>query len=262
MIVEDQEMTQHSTTSFCEDDSDFYDPEYYLNLEWRYLSGAIRSRNQNILASIGPVEGKKCLDVGCGGGFFVNELAKRGANASGVDYAAAGVRFANKRYPHLDVRQVSAYELAKEYGSESFDLVTLLDVIEHMSDHERLIDNIHQVLKKGGRLVVSTDVDDGIWETRPWNRLLPALGRFSADSRAARLIFKVERQRPKDRNYNDSHINHISVENLQALLERKGFRVVSHRIYPMVGAPLRDYFLGMLPPAWRGDHQCVCAEKV
>jgi SAM-dependent methyltransferase len=255
-------MTQLKTTSFREDDSDFYDQEYFLNLEWRYLSGAIRSRNENILASIGPVEGKKSLDVGCGGGFFVNELAKRGAKASGVDYAAAGVNFAHNRYPHLDVRQGSAYQLSKDYERESFDLVTLLDVIEHMLDHEKLIDNVNYILKKGGRFVVSTDVDDGVWQTKPWSWLLPALGHFSADSRAARLIFKVEGQRPNRRKYNDSHINHISVENLQALLERKGFRVISHRIYPMVGAPLREFLLGMLPPPWRGEHQCICAEKV
>jgi 2-polyprenyl-3-methyl-5-hydroxy-6-metoxy-1,4-benzoquinol methylase len=69
-----------------------------------------------------------------------------------------------------------------------FDVVTLLDVIEHMSDHEKLVDNVHSVLKVGGRFVVSTDVVDGVSARKPWSWLLPAAGHFSADSRASRLI--------------------------------------------------------------------------
>ena len=77
--------------------------EYYFDLEYRYLGGAIRSRNSNILACIGPVEGKRVLDLGCGGGFFANELTKRGARVSGVDYAVAGINFARRLYPELDL---------------------------------------------------------------------------------------------------------------------------------------------------------------
>jgi 2-polyprenyl-3-methyl-5-hydroxy-6-metoxy-1,4-benzoquinol methylase len=78
------------------------------------------------------------------------------------------------------------------FEAESFDVVTLLDVIEHMSDHmsdhEKLVDNVHSVLKVGGRFVVSTDVVDGVSARKPWSWLLPAAGHFSADSRASRLI--------------------------------------------------------------------------
>jgi hypothetical protein len=62
---------------------EFYDQEYYFNLEYRYLSGAIQSRNSNVLACIGPVEGKRVLELGCGGDFFANELTKRDARFRG-----------------------------------------------------------------------------------------------------------------------------------------------------------------------------------
>jgi ubiquinone/menaquinone biosynthesis C-methylase UbiE len=246
---------------FSEEDSDFYDQEYYFNLEYRYSSGAIRSRNSNVLAGIGLVEGKRVLELGCGGGFFANELTKRGAKVSGVDYAVAGINFARCRYPQLDLHVGSAYELPLLFEAESFDVVTLLDVIEHMSDHEKLVDNVRYVLKSGGRFVVSTDLVDGVWARKPWSWLLPAAGHFSADSRASRIIFRVESQRQRRRNYHASHINHVSADGLQKLLTSKGFITVDHRIYPMVGAPVRDFVLKFFPQTWRGDHQCIAVVK-
>ena len=221
---------------FSEEDLDFYDQEYYFNLEYRYLSGAIRSRNSNVLACIGPVEGTRVLELGCGGGFFANELTKHGAKVTGLDYAVAGINFARCRYPELNVQVGSAYELPLLFETDSFDVVTLLDVIEHMSDHEKLVDNVRYVLKPGGRFVVSTDLVDGVWDRKPWSWLLPAAGRFSTDSCASRLIFRVESQRQRRRNYNDSHINHISADGLEKLLTSKGFLTVDHRVYPIVGA--------------------------
>ncbi len=48
---------------------------------------------------------------------------------------------------------------------------------------------------------------------------------------------------------------------LEALLARKGFAVVDRRVYPLVGAPTRDFLLKFLPLSWRGDHQRVMAQK-
>ena len=199
--------------------------------------------------------------MGCGGGFFAAELARRGANVSGIDYAAAGIKFANQRYPSLDLRVGSAYDLPSLFGAKCFDLVILLDVIEHMSDHDKLLDNIRHVLKPNGTLIISTDADDCIWEKKPWNWLLPAAGRFSADGRAARFISRVENSRPNRRIYQISHINSISNDDLRALLARKGFPVIAHRVYPMVGAPLRDFILRFMPETWRGEHQCIAAQN-
>ena len=246
---------------FSEENSDFYDQEYYLGLEYRYLSGAIRSRNSNVLACIGPVEEKRVLELGCGGGFFANELTQRGAKVCGLDYAVAGINFARSRYPGLDLQIGSAYELPLLFEADSFDVVTLLDVIEHMSDHEKLVDNVRYVLKPGGRFVVSTDLVDGVWARKPWSWLLRAAGHFSADSRASRLIFRVESHRQRRRNYHGSHINHISADGLEKLLASKDFMTVDYRVYPMVGAPIRDFMLKFFPQTWRGDHQCIAALK-
>ena len=65
-------------TPFVESNSDFYDLEYFLSMEDRYLSGAHGARIRNILSTIGSVKGKRCLDIGCGGAYFTNELHKKG----------------------------------------------------------------------------------------------------------------------------------------------------------------------------------------
>jgi 2-polyprenyl-3-methyl-5-hydroxy-6-metoxy-1,4-benzoquinol methylase len=246
---------------FQEDDSAFYDQEYFLNLEARYLSGATNSRTKNIIASCGEIAGKRVLELGCGGGFMAREFALRGAQVTGIDYAEAGIRFGKRRYPELDLRTGSAYELTSTFAAGTFDIVTLLDVIEHMSDHEKLLDNIRYVLKPGGRLIISTDEDDSIWTKGLWMRLFQASTRFSADGRAMRHINRVENRRANRPPYNLSHINSIGLHSLDKLLRRHEFNVIACCVYPMVGVPIRDSILKFFPMRWRGEHQCVSAEK-
>lgn len=248
-------------SAFEESNSDFYDLEYFISMEYRYLSGAHRSRYTNILKSIGQVRGLRVLDLGCGGGFFADFMAQQGADVLGMDYAEAGIRFGKDRYPELDLRVGSAYDLPDLVGEECFDVVALLDVIEHMSDHDRLMGNIRTVLKPGGKLVISTDNDDSPWLKQPYVRFYEGLHRFSEDGRAYRLIKRVEARRKAYRSYHDSHINEVGAEELRNLLARHDFSVNVHHVYPLVGVPARDVFLRLLPLPYRGDHQCIVAQK-
>jgi ubiquinone/menaquinone biosynthesis C-methylase UbiE len=188
-------------------------------------------------------------------------FSEQGAVVTGIDYARAGIRFGNQRYPDLDLRVGSAYELTSIFEPKTFDVVTLLDVIEHMSDHAALLANIRSVLKDSGRLVISTDEDDGVWGRFPWNRVFPASNRFSRDGRAGRQIDRIEARRANKRNYHLSHINSIGMADLKALLHDSGFKVIAERVYPMVGVLARDIVLRLMPRQWRGDHQCVVAVK-
>ena len=61
--------------NFDESNSDFYDLEYFISMEYRYLSGAHSEKPKHVLKILGDLNGKKVLDVGCGGGFFANEFA-------------------------------------------------------------------------------------------------------------------------------------------------------------------------------------------
>ena len=127
-----------SQLQFDESNSEFYDLEYFLSMEYRYFSGAHGSKIRNILSSIGKVEGLRCLDVGCGGGYFTNELHKRGADIIGIDYSKYAIEFGRSRFPNLDLRVHSAYDL-DSFSPNSFDIVMLIDTIEHISDHQCII---------------------------------------------------------------------------------------------------------------------------
>jgi 2-polyprenyl-3-methyl-5-hydroxy-6-metoxy-1,4-benzoquinol methylase len=244
---------------FNESDGTFYDIEYFISMEYRYLSGAHGSRMRNILASIGDVRGVAVLDVGCGGGFFTNVLHEQGANVVGVDYAPHGIAFGHNRYPDVDLRVHSALEL-ETLGENQFEVVTLLDVIEHISDHDRLMRGIRHVLKPNGRLIISTDADDSLWHTSAsYHRWMARLEHLSGEGRAFRLIKRVEHHRREVKNYHASHIATMTTADLFALLEKHGFTVRDQRIYPIVGVPVRDAVLRLLPRLYRGDHQCVVA---
>jgi hypothetical protein len=65
----------------------------------------------------------------------------------------------------------------------------------------------------------------------------------------------VESQRRRCRNYHERHINHVSAADLEKLLTSKGFITVDRRVYPMVGAPVRDFALKFLPQIWRGEYE-------
>jgi ubiquinone/menaquinone biosynthesis C-methylase UbiE len=227
--------------SFQEDNAEFYDMEYFISMEYRYFSGAHGSRVRHILKAIGDVAGKRCLDVGCGGGYFTNELAQRGADVTGIDYSPYSIQFACSRYPDLDLRQQSALAL-HTFAANSLDVVTLLNTIEHISDHERLLDGIFRVLKPGGQLVISTDAAGGPWGQAPLSKLVRRMEPLSAEGRAFRLINKVERYRRRFKDYHISHIAELSADSL-------------------VGVPVRDIFLSLLPKPYRGNHQTVVAQK-
>lgn len=247
---------------FTEENSDFYDQEYYIGLEYRYLSGAFASRVENILKILGDIKGKKILDIGCGGGYLSNEFCKRGAKeVVGMDYAAFGIHFAKERYPEIDFRIGSVEDLSS-FEDSSFDVVTFIDTIEHVSRQDEAIASIKRVLKRSGKLLVATDVDDCIWQKPVFFKLIKISHLFSKSGRAYRLIKKVEAQRRNTKNYHETHIAELSVEQLESLLMRNNFKVIKHSVYPMVGVSLRDIFLKLLPKNYRGDHQSFLVENI
>jgi 2-polyprenyl-6-hydroxyphenyl methylase/3-demethylubiquinone-9 3-methyltransferase len=97
-------------------------------------------------------QGLNALDVGCGGGFSCEFMAKRGVVVSGIDRAARCIKTAQDHARscklEIDYKQGVAENLP--YSEETFDLVICVDVLEHVADFNKTIMEIHRVLKPNG----------------------------------------------------------------------------------------------------------------
>ena len=94
--------------------------------------------------------GAKVLDVGCGGGYTSEFLAKRGAIVSGIDLSKKSIEAARKHAAQTDLKidyQHGSAE-ALPYGDNSFDAVICVDVLEHINDLNQVVSEIHRVLKQ------------------------------------------------------------------------------------------------------------------
>ena len=107
----------------------------------------------------GPLAGKRVLDVGCGGGILAESMAQRGADVLGIDLSAKslGVAKLHKLESGIDVsyRQVSAEALAAEMPA-AFDLVTCMEMLEHVPDAASVVAACATLVRPGGTIVFST----------------------------------------------------------------------------------------------------------
>ena len=105
--------------------------------------------------------GKKVLDVGCGGGILAESMARRGADVTGIDLGTENLKAATVhaeqsglentlRYQHIPVE-----ELAKTHAGQ-FDVVTCMEMLEHVPDPSSIVQACFELLAPGGVCVLST----------------------------------------------------------------------------------------------------------
>ena len=113
----------------------------------------------NYIDARAVIAGKKLLDVGCGGGILAESMAQRGAEVTGIDMGEAPLSVAKlhalESGAKVDYRQITAEELA-EQEPESFDVVTCLEMLEHVPDPASVIRACATLVKPGGNLFFST----------------------------------------------------------------------------------------------------------
>jgi demethylmenaquinone methyltransferase/2-methoxy-6-polyprenyl-1,4-benzoquinol methylase len=137
------------------------------------------------LARVGP--GSTALDVATGTGDLAIELARRGAEVTGSDFAPAMLEIARRKAPGLRFEQGDALDLG--YPDDSFDAVTVGFGARNFADLDRGLGEMTRVTRPGGRVVVleiTTPTKPPLsWFFRAWfDRIVPQLGRLAGDSDA------------------------------------------------------------------------------
>lgn len=103
--------------------------------------------------------GKRVLDVGCGGGILAESMAQRGADVTGIDLGEKALKVARlhslESGIEVSYRLVAVEALAAE-APESFDIVTCMEMLEHVPDPAAVISACAQLVKPGGHVFFST----------------------------------------------------------------------------------------------------------
>lgn len=113
----------------------------------------------NWIDNLAPVAEKKVLDVGCGGGILAEALAQRGAQVTGIDMGDAPLGVAKLHQLEsglsIDYQKSTAEDYAQQHES-AFDIVTCLEMLEHVPDPSSVVQACAKMVKPGGHVFFST----------------------------------------------------------------------------------------------------------
>lgn len=112
------------------------------------------------MASVTSLQGMKVLDVGCGGGILSDAMARQGAQVTGIDLASKSLRVAQlhaleAQTPAIEYREISAEDLAAQHPAH-YDIVTCMEMLEHVPDPASIVRACGQLVKPGGWVFFST----------------------------------------------------------------------------------------------------------
>lgn len=164
-----------------------------------------------------PTDKNNILDFGCGAGEIIKATAKISKNSifTGVDVSKDALQRAKKRFPKsVQLHQVNDGSKLP-FKKESFNFITALDVIEHVYDTDNTFDELGRVLKKGGKILITT----------PFNGSLKI------------ILFIILGFFDKYFDPVGPHIRFFNPKSLSMILEKRNFEIVNNgyygRFYPL-----------------------------
>lgn len=105
------------------------------------------------------LSGARVLDVGCGGGILTESLTQAGGNTTGIDLSDAALEAAKNHAKYgqltIDYQCISVEKLAEQQGA-SFDVITCMEMLEHVPEPESVVRACASLLKPGGKVFFST----------------------------------------------------------------------------------------------------------
>lgn len=154
-----QNVDQHEISKFEKMAKSWWDPKG----DFKPIHLLNPLRLSYIAEKSGGLFGKKVLDVGCGGGILSEAMAAQGANVTGIDMTTMPLEIAKQHAAEsglaIDYRQTTVEDFLQEQtacGAEKFDVITCMEMLEHVPDPLSIIQSCRALLKPDGVLFFST----------------------------------------------------------------------------------------------------------
>ena len=122
----------------------------------RYIRAAIDTHFGSESEGLKPLAGKRALDVGCGAGLLCEPLARLGADVTGIDAADENIAVARAHAAAGGLDIAYRHTGIEDFKERGFDLVTSLEVIEHVSDPAAFVAGLAGALSDDGLMILST----------------------------------------------------------------------------------------------------------
>jgi 2-polyprenyl-6-hydroxyphenyl methylase / 3-demethylubiquinone-9 3-methyltransferase len=163
--IEDDEIAQFSR--HAEDwwnPNGVFKPLHRMNpVRLGYIRDQVCTHFDRNTSSHKPLNNLHILDVGCGGGLLTEPMARMGGIVTGIDASAEGIRaardHAKKSNLNIEYQAESVEYLAKKMKAQKlgrFDIITALEIVEHVADLDSFLSAISRLLKPNGILIMST----------------------------------------------------------------------------------------------------------
>ncbi len=153
-----------------------FDDETYRRLEVMYAASDVVAQRRAVLETIKLHPGEKALDIGCGPGFMVEEIARAvgpTGRVSAIDINEGAIALARMRcagHSNVEFQSASATELP--YPDSSFDAVVATQVYEYVQHLNAAFLELYRVLRPGGRTVImDTDWRTAVWHSTDCDRM-------------------------------------------------------------------------------------------
>ena len=138
------------------------DVRQYIERKLQSNEGRFRKQS-SVVGHYVTLRGARCLDVGCGGGLFLSLLKARGAKVWAIEPNDSRAHYAKTTYA-LEVHKLPVENEYWQRGyKDTFDLITLWDVIEHVNFPIQTLQAATRLLKKGGYLILDTPCKDSLY---------------------------------------------------------------------------------------------------
>lgn len=136
----------------------------------------------DLISLLAPLDPKKILDAGCGEGFTLSRFyeLKIGYSLEGIDASEDAIKIGKKVHPHLNIKRGDIYSLV--YKDNSFDLVTCMEVLEHLEDPEKALKEVVRVCSKYVLLTVPKEPLFTISNYTRWGKDIGHINKWSSSS--------------------------------------------------------------------------------